>query len=135
MNLTLNTRQEGDVSIVEASGRITRGDAVEAFRTTLADLIRSGNTKVLVNLKDVDFIDSAGIGVLVAAVTQVKCGPCEAIYSNLEHDQCPSCGAQAADGEIDVNTVDGVWVPPWGSFKLLFPNKKIEDLLRVTKLY
>ena len=72
---------------------------------------------------------------LVASVTQVKCGECDEVYSNLAADACPKCGANAGNGKMDVYVVDGVWTPSWGSLKLLYPNKKIEDTLRVTKLY
>jgi anti-anti-sigma factor len=135
LDLTLNTRQQDDVIIIDAVGKIIRGEAVDSFRSTVADLVQSGKTKILLNLKDVEFIDSAGVGVLVAAVTQVRCNSCETEYSNLMTNKCPECGAAAEDGEINVNVENGAWAPPWGSFKLLFPNKKIEDLLRVTKLY
>ena len=137
MDLKLSTRQVNDVTIIDAAGRITRGDAVDSIRKTLADLVRAGHTKVLANLKDVEFIDSGGIGVLVAAVTQVKCGRCGSIYSNLLADKCPKCGESVKNTEMeaDSDSDEGAWKPPWGEFKLLFPNKKVEDLLRITKLY
>jgi len=135
LEFALYTRPEGDVTILDVSGWITRGETVDAFRSALADLVLTGHTKILVNMRNVEFVDSAGIGVLVAAVTQVTCGPCGATYSNLEQKTCPECGAGMDDGHIDVNSEGGVWIPPWGSLKLLSPNKKIEDLLRLTKLH
>jgi anti-sigma B factor antagonist len=123
------------VTVIDAEGRIVRGEAVDRFRETLADLVRAGKTNLLLNLRGVEFIDSAGVGVLVAAVTRVKCNQCDEEYSSLTEDKCPKCGAAVEDAEIEVNSVGGVWVPQWGNLKLLYPGKKIEDLLRVTKLY
>jgi anti-sigma B factor antagonist len=124
-----------DVTVVDAAGRITRGDAVDAFRKTAGKAVQAGSEKLLLNLKEVEFIDSAGIGVLVAAVTQTKCSKCGEIYSTLVHDKCPKCDASVDNSEMEVNAVDGIWTPPWGKCKLLHPNKKLEDLLRVTKLH
>lgn len=133
--MDLSARQVNDVTVIAVSGRIARGEAVDSFRKAIAGSVQSGSTKILVDLKKTEFIDSAGIGVLVAAVSQVKCARCGEIYSSLVMDKCPKCGAGAGDSEMEVNAANGAWTPPWGGFKLLYPSKKIEDLLRVTKLY
>lgn len=135
MDLILNSRQSVDVTIIDAAGRITRGEAVDLLRRTIAEVISAEHRKVLLNLKEVESIDSEGIGVLVAAVTQVRCASCEAVYSGLLRNDCPSCGAGVENSEVEVNAVDGVWTPVWGEFKLLHPNRRIEDLLRITKLH
>lgn len=70
----LTTRQVGDVSIVDLAGRITIGVASEALRETLRGLMTRGRNKILVNLHEVSFIDSAGIGELVAAFKEVTEG-------------------------------------------------------------
>jgi anti-sigma B factor antagonist len=71
MSVKLNTRQVGDVTVVDVSGRITLGEGSSALRDVLRDLSASGNKKILLNLGDVSYIDSSGIGELVSAFTTV----------------------------------------------------------------
>ncbi len=71
MTARLTTRQVGDVSVVDAAGRITLGEGSSAFRDTIKDLVSKGNKKVLVNLAEVSYIDSSGVGELVAGFTTV----------------------------------------------------------------
>jgi anti-sigma B factor antagonist len=59
----------GDVSVVDASGRITLGEGSSAFRELVRDLVSKGNKKILLNLADVSYIDSSGIGELVSGFT------------------------------------------------------------------
>jgi anti-sigma B factor antagonist len=64
-------RQEGDVAVVDLSGRITLGDGSGTVRETVKGLVGSGHKKVLLNLKDVTYIDSAGLGELVGSYATV----------------------------------------------------------------
>jgi anti-sigma B factor antagonist len=57
---------------VDLSGRITLGEASVAVRDVINDLMGKGNKKVLLNLRDVDYIDSSGIGLLVSSFTTVR---------------------------------------------------------------
>jgi len=70
--LKLTTRQVGDVTIVDAAGRITLGEGSSAFRDTIKELVNKGHKKILVNLGDVTYIDSSGIGELVSGYTTVS---------------------------------------------------------------
>jgi len=97
VSVKLNIRQVGDVSVLDAVGRITLGEGSSAFRETVRDLISKGNKKILLNLAEVSYIDSSGIGELVSAFTTV--------------------------------TNHG------GQLKLLNLNKRVKDLLQITKLY
>ncbi len=97
MSVKLTTRQVGDVTVVDASGRITLGEGSSAFRDLIRDLASQGHKKVLVNLGDVSYIDSSGIGEMVSGFTTV--------------------------------TNHG------GMLKLLNLNKRVKDLLQITKLY
>ncbi|GIU75170.1 MAG: STAS domain-containing protein [Bryobacteraceae bacterium] len=72
MSLKLTTRQVGDVVIVDAAGRITLGEGSSAFRDTIKDLVNKGHKKILVNLGEVTYIDSSGIGELVSGYTTVS---------------------------------------------------------------
>jgi len=67
-----NTRQIDGVTIVDISGRITLGEGSIILRDTVRDLISKGNKKILLNLGDVNYIDSSGIGELVSAFTTVR---------------------------------------------------------------
>ncbi len=71
MSVKLTTRQVGDVTVVDAVGRITLGDGATTFRDTIRDLANGGNKKLLLNLAEVSYIDSSGIGEMVSGFTTV----------------------------------------------------------------
>jgi anti-sigma B factor antagonist len=97
VSVKLNTRQVGDVSVVDVAGRITLGEGSSALRDLLRDMVSKGQKKILLNLGEVSYIDSSGIGELVSGFTTV--------------------------------TNSG------GQLKLLGLNKRVKDLLQITKLY
>ena len=72
MNLKTSTRQVDGVYIVDCSGRITLGEGSIVLRDTVKDLLGKGQKKILLNLGDVNYIDSSGIGELVSAYTTVR---------------------------------------------------------------
>src|SRR6516162_7795660 len=67
-----STRQVDGVTIVDLSGRITLGEGSVVLRDTVKDLLGKGQKKILLNLGDVSYIDSSGIGELVSAFTSVR---------------------------------------------------------------
>jgi anti-sigma B factor antagonist len=67
-----NTRQVEGVSIVDLNGRITLGEGSVVLRDTVRNLLSEDRKKILLNLAEVTYIDSSGIGELVSAYTQVK---------------------------------------------------------------
>jgi len=97
VSVKLSTRQVGDVSVVDVAGRITLGEGSSALRDLMRDMVGKGQKKILLNLGDVSYIDSSGIGELVSGFTTV--------------------------------TNNG------GEMKLLNLNKRVKDLLQITKLY
>ncbi len=97
MSVKLNVRQVGDVSVVDVAGRITLGEGSSALRDTVREMVSKGQKKVLLNLGEVSYIDSSGIGELVSGFTTV--------------------------------TNSG------GQLKLLNLQKRVKDLLQITKLY
>ena len=97
MSVKLTSRQVGDVTVIDAAGRITLGEGASAFRDAIRDLSVKGTKKVLLNLADVSYIDSSGIGEMVSGFTTI--------------------------------TNSG------GQLKLLGLNKRVKDLLQITKLY
>jgi len=66
------TRQVDGVSIVDCSGRITLGEGSVILRDTVRELLSKGQKKILLNLGEVSYIDSSGIGELVSAFTTVR---------------------------------------------------------------
>lgn len=71
MSVKISHRQVGDVTVVDAAGRITLGEGASIFRDTIRDLAAKGHKKILVNLADVSYIDSSGIGEMVSSFTTV----------------------------------------------------------------
>jgi anti-sigma B factor antagonist len=95
--LTIASREVDGVTVLDLSGRITLGEGSVQLRDAIRDLIGKGQKKILLNLGDVTYIDSSGLGEMVSAYTTAR--------------------NQSA------------------SLKLLQLNKKVKDLLQLTKLY
>jgi anti-sigma B factor antagonist len=74
VSVKIDTRKVGDVTVVDVSGRITLGEGSSALRDVLRDLTAQGNKKILLNLSEVSYIDSSGIGELVSGFTSVSNG-------------------------------------------------------------
>ena len=71
MSVKLTSRQVGDVTVIDAAGRITLGEGASAFREKIRELVNNNSKKILLNLGDVTYIDSSGIGELVSGFTTV----------------------------------------------------------------
>jgi anti-sigma B factor antagonist len=67
--LTINERQSGDVTILDLAGKITIGEGSVQLREAVQGLLNAGKTKILLNLGDVSYVDSSGIGELVSSYT------------------------------------------------------------------
>jgi len=72
VSMKSSTRQVDGVTIVDLSGRITLGEGSVVLRETVRDLLSKEQKKILLNLADVNYIDSSGIGELVSAYTTCK---------------------------------------------------------------
>jgi len=70
--MDLSTSEVSHVTIVDLSGRITLGDETGALRDTVRKLISAGKKKIILNLAQVDYIDSSGVGELVSSFTAVR---------------------------------------------------------------
>src|SRR3954470_17381555 len=97
MSLSVSTRQSNGVAIIDLSGRITLGEGTGTLRDTVKDALTKGEKNILLNLADVSYIDSAGLGELVGCSTTAR-----------------NSG---------------------GTLKLLSLQKKIKDLMQITKLH
>lgn len=65
-------RQAGGVTVLDVKGRITLGEGNVVLRDVVRGLLDKGNMKILLNLKEVDYVDSAGLGELVRGYTTVQ---------------------------------------------------------------
>ena len=72
MSMKASTRQVDGVTVVDCSGRITLGEGSVVLRDAVRELLAKGDKKILLNLGEVNYIDSSGIGELVSAFTTVK---------------------------------------------------------------
>jgi len=72
MKMTTSTRQVGGVMVVDISGRIELGEESAAVRDMVCELLKKGHKQILLNLGDVHYIDSTGLGTLVSAFTSVR---------------------------------------------------------------
>ena len=72
MTMKSSSRQIDGIIVLDLSGRITLGEGSVILRDTIRDLIGRGQKKILLNLGDVTYIDSSGIGELVSAFTTVR---------------------------------------------------------------
>jgi anti-sigma B factor antagonist len=70
--LDIELRSLGQVKLVKLRGKLNLGDSVDRFRNTLDDLMGSGDTRIVLDLSDVPWIDSSGIGLLVKTLTSAK---------------------------------------------------------------
>lgn len=70
--MKVTSRQINGVTIVDLSGRITLGEGSVVLRDTVRELVGKGQKKLLLNLAEVNYIDSSGIGELVSAFTTVR---------------------------------------------------------------
>jgi len=65
-------RQVNSVTVIDLSGRITLGEGCSQLRELIRDLLSKGHKQMLLNLADVTYIDSSGIGELVSGFTAVS---------------------------------------------------------------
>ena len=72
MKMTASTRLVGGVTIVDLSGRIVLGEGSAALRDLVRNLVKEGIKKILLNFRNVDYIDSSGLGELVSAFTSMR---------------------------------------------------------------
>jgi anti-sigma B factor antagonist len=69
--MNIEVRTIGDVKVLDGSGKITLGEGTMALRNRVRDIVQGGNKKIILNLADVTYIDSSGVGELVTAYTTV----------------------------------------------------------------
>ena len=126
MSVKLAAREVGGVTVLDVSGRITAGEGSNIFRQAIRDQVAQGNKNILLNLEDVSYIDSSGLGELVlghGTVTQNICDSCGAsVFQNDQGnwDPCQQC--------------EGTGRTPWGRLKLINLNSPVRELLEFSRL-
>ena len=94
--IEVTVRQAGEVSVVEVAGPVTIGEGTETLRDTIRELVVRGRKHLLLDLSRVLYLDSSGIGELLASRTAV-----------LNRS---------------------------GQLKLLKPSRRVQDVLRITRI-
>jgi anti-sigma B factor antagonist len=72
VSMKATTRRVDRVTVVDLSGRIKEGEDITVLRDTIEDLLGKGQKKILLNLGDINHIDSSGAGALLRAFTSVR---------------------------------------------------------------
>lgn len=70
--MNIDTRTANGVTILDIHGKITIGEGSAEVRNTIRDLLEGGRKNILLNLEDVSYVDSSGIGELVSSYTTVN---------------------------------------------------------------
>ena len=69
--MKIDSRIVGDIHFLDCRGKITLGEGTTSVRTTVGNILKSGGKKIVLNLADVNYIDSSGVGELVSTYTTV----------------------------------------------------------------
>jgi anti-sigma B factor antagonist len=69
--LKIKKRQEGEVMVLDLSGKIMGGDDFDLFNNAIRDLVKDGHVDIVLNLKSVKWINSTGLGLMVSAYTSL----------------------------------------------------------------
>lgn len=72
MPLKIDTREVAHVTILDIEGRIVLGDEIHDLREAVRELIKQDKKKIILNLANVDYIDSSGVGELVGCFTTLR---------------------------------------------------------------
>lgn len=72
MSLKIDTREVAHVAILDVKGRIVLGEEIGELRDAVRNLVADGQKKIILNLADVDYLDSSGVGELVGCFTTVR---------------------------------------------------------------
>ena len=83
MSVKLTTRENGDVMIVDSCGKLTLGEGTSTLRTKILELVAGGSRRIVLNLADVTYMDSSGLGELINAHTTVTSAGGEMKLLNL----------------------------------------------------
>ncbi|MBS1831672.1 MAG: STAS domain-containing protein [Acidobacteria bacterium] len=129
MSLQLVRRERDGVAIFELKGRLVVGPSTTQFRDAVEQSIERGESKIIVNLRDIEYIDSTGLGALVLCFTKAK----------KAGGGMKLVGLQKRDLELLVltklTTVFDVYAEEDDAFNSFFPDREIKrfDILAFVK--
>jgi anti-sigma B factor antagonist len=72
MHLEIGAREREGIFILDLKGRITAGEEASAFREAFEKIARQPNPRLVLNLQNIDYIDSTGLGAMVMCATTFK---------------------------------------------------------------
>jgi len=72
MRLTLQEREEGDITVLVLSGQLILGEEADALRDQMLRLVKKGRKRIVVELGEVSRLDSVGVGTLLDAVKRAR---------------------------------------------------------------
>jgi len=110
-----STRKEGDITIIDARGKIAFGEGVTKLRETVANLIAGGNRKVILNLKEVDYVDSSGMGEIVRSHMAIRKQGGQLKLANLSKMVTELLQATGMNKVFDIHTDETAAVHSFGA--------------------
>lgn len=85
MSVTFTERTQGDVTIIDVKGRITLGSGNVEMREKVNDILDLGKKRLILNLAELSYLDSSGVGTLVGCYTSAQNREAELKLVNLTH--------------------------------------------------
>ena len=70
--MDIDVRSQGVVKVIKLRGRLSLGETVDRLRATIEDLLGAGNRKLVLDLEELNTVDSSGIGLLTRSLTNAK---------------------------------------------------------------
>jgi anti-sigma B factor antagonist len=83
MSVKVTSRKIGEVTVIDTSGKLTMGEGTSTLRTKIRELVDGGARRIVLNMADVSYMDSSGLGELIAAHTTVTTAGGEIKLLNL----------------------------------------------------
>jgi anti-sigma B factor antagonist len=83
MSVKLTTHQKSEVTIIDISGKLTLGEGTSSLRTKIRELVEGGSRRIVLNMADVSYMDSSGLGEMIASHTTVTTAGGEMKLLNL----------------------------------------------------
>ena len=114
MIIATTTRWVEEVAIVDVRGRIVLGEQSAALRDLVADLVSKGHRKIVLNLGDVNYIDSSGLGNLVSALVRTRMYEGELKLLNLTNKVHQVLRITKLDSVFDITDNEAVAVGSFG---------------------
>ena len=70
--MDIDVRSQGAVKVIKLRGRLNLGETVDRLRATIEDLLGAGNKQLVLDIEELNMVDSSGIGLLTRSLTNAK---------------------------------------------------------------